>query len=182
MDENVQDAIGDAQDAIDNTLDFTEVPELVDTLQDPVEVPQGPVDLSQEPAGNALSAYGHARSSVGGTPLGAEDLARIDAFWRACNYLALGMIYLRDNPLLREPLAPEHLKSRLLGHWGSSPALSFLYTHLNRVIAAYDLNMIFMAGPGHGAPGVLGPVYLEGTYSEVFPDKSLDEEGLRRFF
>ena len=141
-----------------------------------------PAGASGDAAVNPLSAYGPARSSVEGAPLGAEELARVDAFWRACNYLALGMIYLRDNPLLREPLAPEHLKSRLLGHWGSSPALSFVYTHLNRVIAANDLDMIFMAGPGHGAPGVLAPVYLEGTYSEVFPDKSLDEEGLRRFF
>ena len=141
-----------------------------------------PVGTAEDAAGNPLSAFGPARSSVEGAPLGAEELARVDAFWRACNYLALGMIYLRDNPLLREPLAPEHLKSRLLGHWGASPALSFVYTHLNRVIAANDLDMIFMAGPGHGAPGVLAPVYLEGTYSEVFPDKSLDEEGLRRFF
>ena len=87
------------------------------------------------------------------------------------------MIYLQDNPLLREPLKPEHIKNRLLGHWGSSPGLSFVYTHLNRLIKKYDLDMIFLAGPGHGAPGVLGPVYLEGTYSEVYPDKSEDEEG-----
>jgi xylulose-5-phosphate/fructose-6-phosphate phosphoketolase len=99
-----------------------------------------------------------------------------------CNYLALGMIYLRDNPLLRERLRPEHVKERLLGHWGASPALSFLYAHLNRIIRRRDLELLFMAGPGHGAPGVLAPVYLEGTYSEVYPDKSLDEEGLRRFF
>jgi xylulose-5-phosphate/fructose-6-phosphate phosphoketolase len=92
------------------------------------------------------------------------------------------MIYLQGNPLLREPLKPDHIKNRLLGHWGASPALSFIYTHLNRVIKSFDLNMIFMAGPGHGAPGVLGPVYLEGSYSEVYPDKSLDEEGLLHFF
>ena len=92
------------------------------------------------------------------------------------------MIYLRDNPLLKEPLKPEHIKNRLLGHWGASPALSFAYTHLNRVIKAQDLDMIFMAGPGHGAPGVLGPVYLEGSYSEIYPEKSLDEEGLLAFF
>ncbi len=136
----------------------------------------------ENPAVDPLSAFGPARSTVEGAPLGEEELSRIDAFWRACNYLALGMIYLRDNPLLREPLAPEHIKRRLLGHWGASPALSFTYAHLNRVIAAYDLDMIFMAGPGHGAPGVLAPVWLEGTYAEVYPDKSLDEEGLRRFF
>jgi acetate kinase len=129
-----------------------------------------------------LSAFGKARSTVREAPLTPEELRRIDAFWRASNYLAAGMIYLQDNPLLREPLRPEHVKNRLLGHWGASPALSFVYTHLNRVIRARDLDVLFMAGPGHGAPGVLGPVYLEGTYSEVYPDRSLDEEGLRRFF
>ena len=114
--------------------------------------------------------------------LSAEELRKIDAYWRACNYLAAGMIYLRDNPLLREPLKPEHIKNRLLGHWGSSPGLSFTYIHLNRLIKKYDLNAIFLAGPGHGAPGVLGPVYLEGTYSEIYPSKSEDEEGMRAFF
>ena len=92
------------------------------------------------------------------------------------------MIYLRDNPLLREPLRIEHVKHRLLGHWGTSPALSFVWVHLNRMILEHDLDMIFVAGPGHGAPGVLGPAYLEGTYSEVYPDKSEDEEGLGKFF
>jgi xylulose-5-phosphate/fructose-6-phosphate phosphoketolase len=130
----------------------------------------------------ALSPYGKARSTVPGAPLAPEELRRLDAFWRACNYLALGMIYLRDNPLLREPLRPEHVKNRLLGHWGAAPALSFVWAHLNRVIRARNLDVLFLAGPGHGAPGVLGPVYLEGTYSEVYPDRSLDEEGLRRFF
>jgi acetate kinase len=130
----------------------------------------------------SLSAFGKARATAAGAPLTEEEVRRLDAFWRACNYLALGMIYLRDNPLLREPLRPEHVKDRLLGHWGASPALSFLYTHLNRIIRARNLDVLFMAGPGHGAPGVLGPIFLEGTYSEVYPDKSLDEEGLRRFF
>ena len=111
-----------------------------------------------------------------------EELRKIDAYWRACNYLAVGMIYLRENPLLREPLKPEHVKSRLLGHWGASPALSFSYVHLNRLIKKHALNAIFLAGPGHGAPGVLGPVYLEGTYSEIYPSKSEDVEGLRAFF
>jgi len=129
-----------------------------------------------------LCAFGRARSTVEGTPLSAGELRSLDAFWRACNYLALGMIYLQDNPLLREPLRPEHIKRRLLGHWGASPALAFACCHLNRVIRKQDLNMIFLAGPGHGAPGVLGPVYLEGTYSEVYPDKGQDEAGLRRFF
>ncbi len=105
----------------------------------------------------------------------------MDAWWCACNYLSVGMIYLRANPLLREPLKPEHVKYRLLGHWGTSPELSFVWTHLNRVIKRDDLDMIFIAGPGHGAPGVLGPAYLEGTYSEVYPDKSEDLEGLQKF-
>ncbi len=104
------------------------------------------------------------------------------AFWRACNYLAVGMIYLRDNPLLTQPLAVDHIKHRLLGHWGASPALSFVWTHLNRLIKRDDLDVVFVAGPGHGAPGVLAPAYLEGTYSEVYPDKSEDAEGLRKFF
>ncbi len=92
------------------------------------------------------------------------------------------MIYLQDNPLLKEPLKPEHVKNRLLGHWGASPGLAFAYVHLNRLIKKHDLDMIFLAGPGHGAPGVLGPVYLEGTYSEIYTDKSEDTEGLREFF
>src|SRR5262252_9291007 len=125
----------------------------------------------------ALSAYGPARSTVQGTPLNESELRRIDAWWRACKYLALGMIYLRDNPLLKEPLKPEHIKNRLLGHWGSSPGLAFLYTHLNRVIKKFDQDMIYLAGPGHGAPGVLGPVYLEGSYSEIYTEIGEDEEG-----
>jgi len=111
-----------------------------------------------------------------------DELHLLDAWWRAANYLAAGMIYLQDNPLLREPLQPEHIKNRLLGHWGSSPGLAFMYTHLNRLIRRHDQEAIFLAGPGHGAPGVLGPVYLEGTYSEIYPAKGEDEEGLRRFF
>ena len=130
----------------------------------------------------SLSAYGKARSTVTGTPLNAQEVRKTDAYWRACNYLSLGMIYLFDNPLLTEPLQPEHIKNRLLGHWGSSPGLSFIYVHLSRLIKKYDLDMIFLAGPGHGAPGVLGPAYLEGTYSEVYPDKSEDFDGLREFF
>jgi xylulose-5-phosphate/fructose-6-phosphate phosphoketolase len=115
-------------------------------------------------------------------PLDAQELASLDSWWRACNYLSVGMIYLQDNPLLKEPLKPEHIKQRLLGHWGASPALSFVWAHLNRVINRDDLDVIFVAGPGHGAPGVLGPAYLEGTYSEIYPDKSEDAEGLQKFF
>jgi len=129
-----------------------------------------------------LSAFGKARSTVQGAPLSAEELRKTDAFWRACNYLVLGMLYLQENPLLREPLKPDHIKNRLLGHWGSSPGLAFIYTHLMRQIKKYDIDMIFLAGPGHGAPGVLAPVYLEGSYSEVYPEKGEDEEGLREFF
>ena len=115
-------------------------------------------------------------------PLTDTELDAMHAYWRACNYLSVGMIYLKDNPLLREPLRSEHVKHRLLGHWGTSPALSFVWVHLNRAILKHDLNVLFVAGPGHGAPGVLGPTYLEGTYAEIYPDKSEDAEGLQRFF
>ncbi len=111
-----------------------------------------------------------------------QELVLLNAYWRACNYLAVSMIYLRDNPLLKEPLKPEHIKPRLLGHWGASPGLSFTYIHVNRLINKYDLDAIFLAGPGHGAPGILAPVYLEGTYSEIYPNKSEDSEGLLNFF
>ena len=112
----------------------------------------------------------------------ADELRKIDAYWRACNYLCLGMLYLCENPLLREPLKVEHLKKRLIGHWGSDPGQSFIWVHLNRLIKKYDLNMIYIAGPGHGAPATLANAYLEGRYSEVYPDKSEDVEGLRKFF
>ena len=106
----------------------------------------------------------------------------LDAYWRACNYLAVGMIYLQDNPLLTEPLQLHHIKKRLLGHWGASPGLSFMYVHMNRLINKYDLNAIFLAGPGHGAPGIIAPVYLEGTYSEIYPDITQDVMGMKRLF
>jgi len=115
-------------------------------------------------------------------PLSDQELNLIDAYWRACNYLSVGMIYLKDNPLLREAVATEHIKHRLLGHWGTSPALSFVWVHLNRMIAKDDLDVVFVAGPGHGAPGVLGPAYLEGTYSEIYPEMSEDAAGMRKFF
>jgi xylulose-5-phosphate/fructose-6-phosphate phosphoketolase len=114
--------------------------------------------------------------------LTAEELRNIDAYWRACNYLCAGMIYLRDNPLLREPLLPKHIKNRLLGHWGSDPGQTFTWVHLNRVIRKYDLNMIYLSGPGHGAPAVISNCYLEGTYSEIYPEKSQDEVGLLKLF
>ncbi len=140
------------------------------------------IDVATAAEIQELTPYGPTRSTIQGTPLSDEDVRKTEIYWRACNYLSLGMIYLLDNPLLAEPLRPEHIKNRLLGHWGSSPGLSFMYVHLNRLIKEYDLNMIFLAGPGHGAPGILGPCYLEGTYSEIYPEKSQDVEGLREFF
>jgi xylulose-5-phosphate/fructose-6-phosphate phosphoketolase len=129
-----------------------------------------------------ISAFGPARATVGGAPLSTDEVRKLDAYWRACCYLILGMLYLKENPLLREPLQVEHIKHRLLGHWGSSPGQSFLWVHLNRVIKKYDLNMMYVSGPGHGAPGVLAPVYLEGSYSGIYPDKSEDIAGLKKFF
>jgi xylulose-5-phosphate/fructose-6-phosphate phosphoketolase len=114
--------------------------------------------------------------------LSSDEVRRIDAYWRAANYLCGAMIYLRDNPLLREPLKPEHFKHRLLGHWGSDPGQTFTWVHLNRVIRKYDLDMIYISGPGHGAPAMLANAYLEGTYSEVYPEKGLDEPGMLRLF
>ena len=114
-------------------------------------------------------------------PLSEREIELINMWWRACNYLSAGMIYLYDNPLLREPLQPEHIKRRLLGHWGSDPGQSFVWVHLNRMIRKHDLNMIYISGPGHGAPATLANGYLEGTYSEVYPDKSQDLAGMRKF-
>jgi len=115
-------------------------------------------------------------------PLSAEELRTMNAYWRAANYLSVGQIYLYDNPLLREPLKLEHIKPRMLGHWGTTPGLNFVYVHCNRLIRLRDLNMIYIAGPGHGGPGVVANTYLEGTYSEYYPNISRDEEGLRRLF
>jgi xylulose-5-phosphate/fructose-6-phosphate phosphoketolase len=115
-------------------------------------------------------------------PLEAAELQRIDAYWRAANYLSVGQIYLLDNPLLKEPLKPEHIKPRLLGHWGTTPGLNFIYAHLNRMIDKHDLNMIYIAGPGHGGPALVANSWLEGSYSELYPNVSRDEEGMRRLF
>jgi len=109
------------------------------------------------------------------------ELQQLDAFWRAANYLAAAMLYLQDNPLLRQPLAPEHIKARPLGHWGASPGLAFAYTHLTRLIRRHDLNAIFLAGPGHGAPGVLAPAWLEGSIGEHNPEHGWGLAGLTRF-
>jgi xylulose-5-phosphate/fructose-6-phosphate phosphoketolase len=124
----------------------------------------------------AQMAKGHAE------PLGAEESALMDAWWRAANYLSVGQIYLLDNPLLKEPLELKHIKPRLLGHWGTTPGLNFIYVHLNRVIKARHLNAMYVIGPGHGAPGILANVYLEGTYSEVYTHVGRDVDGMRKFF
>jgi len=120
--------------------------------------------------------------TVGERPLSADELRLIDAWWRAANYLSIGQIYLRDNPLLKQPLSLDHIKPRLLGHWGTTPGLNMIYAHLNRVIKARDLNMINITGPGHGAPGIVASTYLEGSYSELFPNITRDEAGLHALF
>src|SRR5271154_3913107 len=130
----------------------------------------------------SLSAYGQARSTISGTPLNPDELQQTDAYWRASLYLCLGMLYLQDNPLLREPLKIEHIKPRMLGHWGSDAGQAFTWIHFNRLIKKYDLDALFVSGPGHGAPAVLSQAYLEGRYSEVYPTMTEDEEGMRRFF
>ncbi len=114
--------------------------------------------------------------------LNQDQLKKLDSYWRAANYLSVGQIYLYDNPLLKKPLARTHIKPRLLGHWGTTPGLNFIYVHLNRIITQHDLNMIYIAGPGHGGPGLVANAYLEGTYSEVYPDVSQDEQGIKRLF
>src|SRR5271156_6527151 len=116
------------------------------------------------------------------TTLSKNESALIDAYWRAANYLSVGQIYLFDNPLLREPLKEDHIKPRLLGHWGTTPGLNFIYVHLNRLIKKLDLDMIYVIGPGHGGPGIVANAYLEGTYSEVYPNISQDEEGMKGLF
>jgi xylulose-5-phosphate/fructose-6-phosphate phosphoketolase len=119
---------------------------------------------------------------VSQNPLAPEEVRKIDAYWRAANYLSVGQIYLFDNPLLTEPLQAEHIKPRLLGHWGTTPGLNFIYVHCNRVIQKYDLNMIYICGPGHGGPGMVANTYLEGSYSEFFPNITRDAEGMKRLF
>jgi xylulose-5-phosphate/fructose-6-phosphate phosphoketolase len=114
--------------------------------------------------------------------LSQKELALLDAHWRAANYLSVGQIYLREDPLLRTPLTPKHIKTRLLGHWGTSPGLNLIYVHLNRVIRKFDLDMIYVCGPGHGGPAMVANTYLEGTYSERYPHVSQDTDGLRRLF
>src|SRR5271170_3022681 len=114
--------------------------------------------------------------------LTSEQLQKMDAYWRAANYLSVGQIYLWDNPLLKQPLTIAHVKHMLLGHWGTTPGQNFIYVHLNRIIKKYDLNMIYVSGPGHGGPAIVGNVYLEGTYSEIYPNISEDAAGLKKLF
>src|SRR6185437_9231169 len=141
-------------------------------------------ETDAEPVGNPWRANMSAAvvERTEQTALSAEDLSHIDAYWRAANYLSVGQIYLYDNPLLRQPLAPRHIKPRLLGHWGTTPGQNFVYAHLNRVIRKYDLDMFYIAGPGHGGPALVANTYLEGTYSERYPEVSMDEAGLKRLF
>jgi len=115
-------------------------------------------------------------------PLDPEELRKINAYWRAANYLSVGQIYLLENPLLRTPLRTEQIKPRLLGHWGTTPGLNFIYVHMNRVIRQHNLNAIYVCGPGHGGPGMVANTYLEGTYSELYPNISRNEEGMQRLF
>lgn len=138
--------------------------------------PDGDIEIK------SISPYGIARSTEPGAPLSPEELKKTDDYFRASLYLCLGMLYLRQNPLLKEPLKVEHLKARLLGHWGSDAGQAFTWIHMNRLIKKYDLDTLFVSGPGHGAPAVLSQSYLEGVYSEVYPDKSEDVEGMRKFF
>lgn len=136
----------------------------------------------REGSSKSISAYGEARSTLQGNPLIPDELRKMNAYFRASMYLCLGMLYLRDNPLLREPLKVEHLKARLLGHWGSDAGQSFTWIHMNRLITKYELEVLFVSGPGHGAPSILSQSYLEGVYSEVYPDKGEDVEGMKKFF
>src|SRR3546814_4558882 len=115
-------------------------------------------------------------------PLTPYLLNKLHAYWRASNYLSVGRIYLHDNPLLKKPLRREHIKSRLLGHWGTTPGLNFIYVHLNRLIKQHDLNMIYVTGPGHGGPGIVANTYLEDTYSELYPEVSRDHAGMQKLF
>src|SRR6516164_4119526 len=124
---------------------------------------------------SAATATGSVKTIEAKLPLSSEELRKVHAYWRAANYLSAGQIYLYDNPLLREPLRLEHIKPRLLGHWGTTPGLNFVYVHLNHVIRKHDLNVVYVAGPGHGGPGLVANTYLEGTYSEVYSHISQDE-------
>src|SRR5262249_47592413 len=133
-----------------------------------------------DPKGTSRARRDEGATAAGAAPLSPEQLDLMQRYWQAANYLTIGQIYLQDNALLREPLRPEHIKPRLLGHWGTSPGLSFIYVHLNRLIKERDANIIYLAGPGHGGPALVANVYLEGTYSEIYPRVSQNSEGMRQ--
>src|SRR3972149_4684926 len=139
------------------------------------------MDATKDQVRSKYQQYDVKSETISG-PLNPEELHRINAYWRAANYLSVGQIYLMDNPLLKEPLRLEHIKPRLLGHWGTTPGLNFIYAHLDRVIKSNSLNVIYITGPGHGGPGLVANTYLEGTYSEVYPDITQDEEGMKKLF
>src|SRR5439155_6138206 len=131
---------------------------------------------------SSASTTGTAKAAESAQPLSPEELRKVHAYWRAANYISVGQIYLYANPLLSEPLQLKHIKLRLLGHCGTTPGLNFIYVHMNRLIKEYDLNMMYICGPGHGGPGIVANTYLEGTYSEVYPNISQDEEGMKKLF
>jgi len=139
-----------------------------------MDAPTSPQELQ-----NGSVAMGAARAEP---TLGADELRRTNAYWRAANYLSVGQLYLYDNPLLREPLAMAHVKPLIVGHWGTTPGQNFIYVHLNRVISKYDLDMIYIAGPGHGGPALVANVYLEGTWTEIYPSVTRDAAGLKKLF
>src|SRR5437867_1578732 len=151
---------------------------IADPSVEPARVPR----RDDETVRNRGCAPHSAREEAMNVRIASSLVDRMDAYWRAANYLSVGQIYLLANPLLREPLRIEHVKPRLLGHWGTTPGLNFFYVHMNRAIVERDLNAIFVIGPGHGGPAIVANAYLEGTYSEVYPHVSRDEAGLARLF
>ena len=142
----------------------------------------GPKSKRRRSARSENGGSGSHAEDSGAGPLSVDLLRKMNAYWRAANYLSVGQIYLKDNPLLEEPLKLEHIKPRLLGHWGTTPGLNFLYVHLNRLIKDNDLNMIYVIGPGHGGPGIVAQTYLEGSYTERYPAVERDRSGLHRLF
>src|ERR1700739_4159266 len=147
-------------------------------MKEPAKSSSGVVGGEVPRKGGASKKGASSRASAS-DQLSPELLRKMDAWWRAANYLNIGQIYLMANPLLREPLRPEHIKPRLLGHWGTSPGQNFIYVHLNRLIRENDANVIYISGPGHGGPSVMSHTFLEGTYSEIYPRISEDAEGMR---
>src|ERR1700761_876618 len=150
-------------------------------MKEPAKSSSGVVG-GEVPRKGGASKKGTSSRASASDQLSPELLRKMDAWWRAANYLNIGQIYLMANPLLKEPLKPEHIKPRLLGHWGTSPGLNLIYVHLNRLINKYDFDVVYMAGPGHGGPALVANVYLEGTYTEYFPNVTQDEQGMLKLF